>query len=404
MTGPFAQPTPPDPREVLQLPPQYYMHDIRYMTSQISRGEFCSLLGLGAVGKSTVIKMLPRWDVKLLHFTEQWAPFFVNVVLDPHLLVMLNKDGRAKAGDMWIGYELMLSQLKLQLLEIENELTQFLPNALSVFFPQNLDNIHDELHQIYEGLFKGDDLHKQAGIRHVQEAIYELLLRHPHIRLTFIFDEMEEFFNKLPPEFFQSLRGLRDMYKGRVMYITSSRAPLKDLVVNLYDPHDEAQEYKYKIMESFFELFDGQTRYMSPLDDASVQFTLQRLESRMGYSIPLRQAQQDLIRLSGSHLGLLRRGYKVAARYHGMYNRQNFIEDLLAENGVRNQCESIFWSLSESEREAVKLIANRRPLGNIPREILKDLSDKHIIHQPSPETYMAIFEIFDIWVQRQFPL
>lgn len=405
MTGPFAQPVPPDPREVLQLPPQYYIHDIRFMMSQISRGEFCSLLGLGAVGKSTLLKMLPRWDVKLLHFGEQWAPFFVNVMLDPHLFVMLNQQGRAEAGDMWMGYELMLSQLKLQLLEIESDLRRNLPNALSVFFPAEMDNIHDEIHEIYEGLFKeGNDLHKQAGIRHLQQAMYELLLRHQNIRVTFIFDEIEEFFDKLPPEFFQSLRGLRDMYKGRVMYITSSRAPMKGLAQRLYNPNDEQQEHHYKVLESFFELFDGQTRYVSPLDDASVQFTLQRLEKRMGYPIPLPQARQDLVRLSGSHVGLLRRGYKVAARYRSMYNRQHFVEDLLAEKGVINQCESIFWSLSEDEREAVKLVAHRRQLANVPRNILADLSHKHIIHQPNPDTYMPIFEIFSIWVQRQFPM
>lgn len=72
MTGPlYQQAMPTDPREILQLPPQFHFEDIQYMMSQISRGEFCSLIGLGSVGKSTLIKMLPRWDVKTLHFKDR---------------------------------------------------------------------------------------------------------------------------------------------------------------------------------------------------------------------------------------------------------------------------------------------------------------------------------------------
>jgi hypothetical protein len=401
MTAPFQQPQPQDPREMLQLPARFHINDIRFMMSQISRGEFCSLIGLGAVGKSTLVKMLPRWDVKMEHFGNQWTPYFINIMLDPHLFVMLNAQGRAEAGDMWMGYELMLSQLRMQLFDIEQDLRQKMPNALSIYFRSDINNLHDEIDRLYNELFRGDNLHKQAGIRHLQQAIYEVLLRDPNIRITFVFDEMEEFFDKLPPEFFQSLRGLRDMYKGRVMYITSSRAPLKELAKQHYNPQVKEQEHDYKVIESFFELFDGQTRYVSPLDTESVQFTLQRLEARMGYRIPLHQATQDLVRLSGSHAGLLRRGYKVAARYTGMYSIQNFVADLLAEKGISNQCESIYLSLSEDEREAVKLVAHGQALTHVPHAILTDLAHKHIVHQSN---FLPMLEIFNIWVKQNFPI
>src|SRR5690606_32080045 len=158
-------------------------------------------------------------------------------------------------------------------------------------------------------LFDAHPVLAQTGIRQLEDAVTEVLRLDRRMRIVFMFDEFEEFIN-LPAYFFQSLRGVRDDYKQRLMYVTASRFSLPELVAqHKPDPKDVG------IMEGFVELFHGFTHYISRLDNQSARASIERLERRFNTRLQP-DLERGLICTTGKHSGLLRRGFRTASRIY----------------------------------------------------------------------------------------
>ena len=361
----LAEPGPKQP-----LPDWYMQRDMVEVFSRIMAGEFCEIVGVGSAGKSNFARHMTRSDVKR-RYMHQFEPYYIMVLLNPHLMVTAD----SSVSDAWPGYEIMLSRLRRELIDLERR-------NLITTTPESGDVIA-QVERRYANLFSTHTVIAQSGIRHMEDAVYEVLALGKDWQVVFIFDEMEEFMRNLPPEFFQSLRGIRDEFKGRVMYVTTSRVPLVQIPLPETDGHDAM------VLQGFLELFHGFTYHLRPLDEQSALEVIRRLEQRNAYAMP-DSNQRRLLEATGGHAGLLRRGFLPTMTLSNSRRSDSaYFNALLSDRGVRQECEMIYDSLSEDEQEAIMAITRDHP----PDEespALQSLIDKNLIVKRNNNYYHAI--------------
>jgi hypothetical protein len=354
---------PPTPDGIF---PEYYQHaDAEYVFRQLTAGESCSLVGIGSVGKSNLMQFLTRADVKERYLGPERAPYFLMVLLNPHQMIRPQKQVLDMTGESWPGYEIMLNRLRRTL-------------AVTIYegaIPDGRDERGDVVERVahrYNYLFDAHPLFAQTGIRQLEDSITEVLRLDRRMRIVFLFDEFDEFIH-LPAYFFQSLRGVRDDYKQRVMYLTASRFTLDELTRrHKPDPADLA------IMEGFIELFHGFTHYLSRLDPQSARASLERLKRR--YNTQLQpEVERLLLYTTGRHSGLLRRAFRVTLGIYEFSGTDSlFIQLLLQDRGVMQECQSIFDSLSAEEQTLLRAIVHMQAVDE-KSDTVKHLVDKKLL-------------------------
>ena len=372
------------------LPDHHQQEDVGYVFDVLKAGESCSLVGIGSIGKSNLLRYIARDHIKKQYLGRD-APFYITVFLDPHQIIHLENDALAMAGSYWPGYELLLSRLHRVLWDMQY--------AGHIAPPDNgADSIIKLTHDYYLKLFGNDVLPTQAGIRHFEYAVYEVLQQNPRRRLAFLFDDIEAFLDCLPPEFFQSLRGVRDDFKQRVMFVTGSRHALGEVVEKL--AADRQDPGLAGDLEGFIELFHQFTRYIGPLSYASTVSAVEVFAVR--YRLSLEPGFKDnliraLFKITGGHAGLLRRcilpiipirdslGEAAAEDYPGEY----VLDYLLRDAGVLKECRIILDSLAPDELVVLRQIVNQEPVAD--SHAYKTLRDKHLIG--STETGMPAITI-----------
>lgn len=373
----IIQPITPDP-----LPLAYQHDDAEYVYRTLLAGESCALIGIGSVGKSNLLQHLARQEVKQYYLDDQ-AHFLVTVLLNPHQLVHPQKQALELTGETWQGYELMLSRLRraVYIMMYERSLGVAVEKARACF---------DRLTDYYERLFDSQPLLTQTGIRQLEDAVYDVLQLAPeHMRIVFMFDEFEQFI-KLPPIFFQSLRGVRDDHKQRLMFVTASRHSLNELAETHIEAADQA------VIEGFVELFHGFTRYIGLLDEESQKVMLRRLARRYQTDLSASIRQKLVFATggkNGTHAGLLRRGFWAVARLDHLENidERAFMRELLNDHGVYRECQTLFDSITAEEQQVIhKIVRNTHQFNDTEAGIITNLAYKHLVTQDGSRPLLTI--------------
>ncbi len=379
--------SPPD----TQLPANFQGDDTDYMLAIMRSGESCSLIGIGSVGKSNLLRSLVRLEVKQKILAED-APFYVTILLDPHLLVHSGSRAMDIGGPNWPGYELMLSGLRRAMWELNEK--NMLPATAN---PE--DSLVRRTEQGYLRLLNDNPLLAQTGMRQLEDCIYDLLVLDERWKVVFLFDELEDFMAHLPATFFQSLRGLRDNFKQRVMYITTSRKDIHELVEH-YAHTIWAKDERYsEVIEGFAELLHEHTHYVRLFDEENMRSSLNRFLKRYGLTNQFTESQQRhlnraLFAITGGHIGLARRAFLSEVDlykkgYLGDPAQRNYPPDavldmLLTDEGIHKECTIIFNSLPEAEQDALRQLALFRPVAS--GRALGRLITKRLVYQDTVPT------------------
>lgn len=342
----------------------YQRNDVRRIFEYVKAGDSCAIVGIGSVGKSNIMRHL-LWDaVKKddVNLGKAEAREVVMVFLNPHKLIFLEEDVQREVGRCWSGYEILLNALYRALIEQD----------LATDSAAEQEALGKNVREKYDTLFGGKEqpqtgLIKQAGIRHLEDALLTVFARHKDWKIVFLFDEIEEFFERLPPEFFQALRGMRDDHKEHVLFITASRSPLSEIVQEMA-PERGSKRY-IKAMEGFVELFHEATVYISPLDETSAKQAVERYLRR--YRKTPTDAQESVLKAAmyhatGGHAGLLRRSfspfwYELIRQPETPSIRQlqapELLQRIMVHPAVKEECRIIFDSLPREEREALRTLS-----------------------------------------------
>lgn len=322
--------------------PPYPAEDMKYAFTNINAAESTLFVGVGSIGKSNFLRRIADYDVKETFFHEK-AGHYLLVYLDPHKLLQPENIVQRQVGRLWAGYELLMNRLLRTLGRMAADGQWTLP-AEEVTQRQIITNATEN----YE-LMRGDSpIYAQSALRYVEDTLEDLLAERPGLHLVFLFDELEEFVRKLPAEFFQSLRGLRDDYKQQLYFVATSRYTTNDI---LYQNREQAER---TVIEGFIELFKGHQRFISRLDYRTTMRNLERYEANYHQTLP-ENIKNLLYLATHGHVGLLRTSYfaLLEREIEANPDLERFCALLLQDEGVRSECNTIIDSLLDYERDAL---------------------------------------------------
>ncbi len=337
------------------LPLTFRADVVKPIYQTLAAGDSCSVVGIGSVGKSNLLRFLRRDDVRQAQLGESWTTYLL-VYIDINKILKLSR---------WGLFELMLHQLLIDLTNLGAD-------------QQVLETL-DELHQR-----AAQPKTRYLALRHLDRAI-RLVCHQLGLRLVFLFDEFDELCRRMAPEGFSALRALRDDYKYQVMYLVATRLELERL-------RDEIKE-----IEAFEELVTPHTFWLGPYSEADARFMLHRLASR--HKMPLDEdSTTKILEATGSHPGLLREGYSVFRK-----SPDDFFDALVKSIKAQAECQRIWLSLSSQEQEGMLALTDQGHAPDELTDIIQRLCHKGLVRGETPEDTHIFSSIFGAYIRQQGP-
>jgi hypothetical protein len=304
----------------------------------VHAGVSAEIIGVGSVGKSNFVRHLVRRDVQdqFLYGRFQEQAHCVFIGLDANsLLAPIPSAMDPTQPSSWNGYELITSRL------LRAVATHQLLNHLPPGDPAHPDQLYAMYLQMWP---EGSDKVHIIAFRYLEDIVQRIFDVSNNLRLIFIFDEFEKFLAELPPRFFQTLRSLRDQYKDRVIYLTTSRQIMPLLI----------DQNRYDDYEPFIELFSR--HFLLPYRPSDTEQTFRRMSVRRDLPAPPLELREQLMAVTGGHAGLLRAAFSAYAPHNLLKPNMSDIEvisTLLHITEIQDECKTIWRSLSPAERQVL---------------------------------------------------
>ena len=340
----------------LPIPVSFRAEIVQQVVRMLRAGESCALIGVGSSGKSNIARHLARADVRQEYFdVEAGATVVIYLNCKPfahksppefylHALDQLTRALEAHTGPL-AGQRDAVSALW--------QAAQADPNVLAL---RNLDQALGVL--------------TRAGALH----------------LIFALDDCDDLLSQVAPVFFSDLRGLRDNYKVRVVYLTLTRREPAFLRENTPE------------FEELFELLSapGHTIAVAPYVPTDAMLMLRRLAARQVPPRVLSETEAGrLVGLSGGHAGLLRSMF-FATQYNS-----DLAEAVLTAEGwerlaghadVEGECRKIWDSLEVEEQEDLgRIVQRQQPSTDGLRRLERRGLVRLHLNRP-PEIFAPVFE------------
>jgi hypothetical protein len=286
-------------------PITYRAEIIQPILTSIAAGECCSIVGISGAGKSNMMQHLLRPEV-VAHYLGDRAEQLRFVIVDANLLA---------EWSAWGFFEGLYDHL------------------LSAVKPEVPPDVASGLQTAHAQILASTG-HYATALRSCVDLIGLLC---DQMRLVLLFDEFDPLFAQLSEQVLRNLRGLRDRYKYRLMYLTFTRQPL----VMLRDDQD------WEIIEPFVELLSLGELGLRPLCQTDAIDEVARFAHRHQRALdPMLSA--TIAELSGGHPALLRALVQQELIAPGTVGKQNERLHLLPV--IRLECAKIWQQLTGGEQ------------------------------------------------------
>jgi len=298
-----------------ERPLAYRSEIVEPVLHSVAAGECCSLVGVSGVGKSNLLQQLQRPDV-LQHYLRAQAQPLRLVVIDANFMA----DWTA-----WGFFE---------------GLTEALLVALGADLPP----------AAYEALRKGHECvlattaNAALALRQCATTLAQLCAER---RIVLLFDEFDPLFTQLSGSVLRNLRGLRDRFKYRLMYVTVSRQPLALL----------RDEDEWDAVEPFVELLSLRELSIGPLSVADAADEVSRFAARHQAEVAAALCQ-NIVAQSGGHPALLRALTQLALTHPESLDQSLKLHQLPT---VQLECAKIWQQLTGDEQDDLLPVAHRQP-------------------------------------------
>jgi len=314
------------------LPLSFRSAVVDKILSYLQAGDSCSLVGIGSVGKSNLLRFLQQEDVRRAKLGKQW---------NKYLFIYIDTNKMLEQSD-WGLFELMLHQL----------LAEFSKRKIDSEIFQTIDNL-------YARSTESNTQH--LALRYLDRAISTICGR-LGLRLVFLFDEFDHLCRTLPSQTFAALRALRDDNKYFLMYIVATRVDLQRLSDGKTD------------IEAFEELVTPNTIWLMAYPEDDARLMLHRLTERHHVEMMNEAGIHKLLSKTGGHPGLIRAVFGIA------YKQSANLDDLKAtDKQVQDECQRIWHSLAEDEQMVLaNLVSGGKP-NVLPPEMLERLQMKGLV-------------------------
>ncbi|NTU79898.1 MAG: hypothetical protein HGA45_10920 [Chloroflexales bacterium] len=336
---------------LLPLPLTYRAALIERVAATLRAGECCSIVGAGGVGKTNLARFLLRADVQAAYLGDRPT---MAVLVDINALA----DGRSP--------EFALLELIIHRLIREAE-RRAMPDSLLA----SLDRLHATL------LGQGDTV---LALRYLERICGRLCDEHD-LRLVLVFDQFDEIWRAFDARLFLNLRYLRDEFKYRLVFLTITRQPLRQLRLRARDD--------LAAVESFWEIFEPHVFGLGMYNEADARFQLERITCRLGRPLD-EELARAAIAASGGHSQLLRAlAWKLAAGAP-----MGDPEALLAFPEVDQECAKLWEDLGPDEQRVARLLATEMALDPADGEALAMLRLVELVYGEPPQLFAPLFAAY----------
>lgn len=274
----------------------------------IDAGECCSVVGMSGVGKSNAIQQLRRPDVLANYLGAQ---------VEPPAFALIDSNTLPDWGP-WGLFEGCLAALAAA-----DELGPEVCAATRLLHAEVLAS---------PGMYP-------LAVRRCAEA---LALACATRKVVLLFDEFDPLFATLPAIALRNLRGLRDRFKYRLVYVTFSRQPLTAL----------RGDEDWDDVEPFVELLTAAELGLGPLASPDATDEAARVAGRLGVPCSALLAGR-IAELSGGHPALIRALVYLAGQGRDLAAAGALLDDPM----LRLECVKIWEQLSDDEQEAAHAVA-----------------------------------------------
>lgn len=343
--------------------------EIAFTLERANAGSAISLVGIGSVGKSNLLSHLLNPVVHTHYLGSEASATLKLINIDANMLAPLAQGHNDAAHHTWAGLELMMHRLFL------------------AFYP--FDTLPQEdaraFYSTYQALQDGrNPLFASLAPRYFELGLTYFIRR--GFRIVFLLDEFETLLSRMPITFFLILRGLRDVYKGSLSYITFARAPIPSLV--------ERMAIDALAIEPFAELFNDNVRYIGPYNRQDASDMMASLAKRSNRALP-EQTVTALLDATGGFAGLIRAGWALIESQPGVLTQQH-PEDLpsrlLQRRAIQLECQVIWDSLNTAEQTVLHSVVRQTPytIDSDIEDAITMLLQKHLLRLNREQNRLAV--------------
>jgi DNA-binding winged helix-turn-helix (wHTH) protein len=306
--------------------------EVDRILSALQVGDSCSIVGVGSIGKSNLLRFLQQEDVRRAKLGKKW---------NKYLFLYIDTNKFLGQSD-WGLFELMLHQLLAELSRKEID-----PEIL-----QAVDNLYGRATEAST---------QHLALRYLDRAVSTICGR-LGLRLVFLFDEFDDLCRTLPSQAFAALRALRDDNKYFLMYVVATRIDLQRLNNSKTD------------IEAFEELVTPNTIWLMAYSEEDARLMLHRLAERHHVEMMNESGIHKILSKTGGHPGLIRTVFNI------VYEQLANLDDLNATNKqVQDECQRIWHSLAEDEQMALANLVSGGKHNVIPLEMMERLRVKGLV-------------------------
>lgn len=290
--------------------------------ARISAGESCTIVGASSMGKTRMINFLHQSNAQAKYLKEKAENLFVWYV---------NCNKVPEVTD-WGLYQVMLNAVV----------------NISLDSPAVSPRSYDEFANFRNSVVVSRDAYHGFSIL---ETVVNTLIRREKLHVVVLFDDFHKLYPHISANALEYLRAIRDDHKNLFSYILFMR----QLPVLLRDKKDH---------ESFYELTSSIYVYgLTPYDNDEADRMINHLVERKKLTLS-DHIKGKIRRYSGGHPGLIMALTGVAEtgpEKFGLEERECILA-LLEEQPVREECERLWDSLLDVERESfLALIRKEAP-------------------------------------------
>ncbi|MBV9229612.1 MAG: winged helix-turn-helix domain-containing protein [Chloroflexi bacterium] len=291
---------------------EFREEDVRYAMQSLLIGKSCALIGVGGIGKTSLLRQLVSTPVRQ-HYLNG----------DHHHFIFLPIDAHEVAKPSSLAYYRLMASLLEPVLERNGQL-------LPIRNPLSMTN---------------EELARQA----LFDRVDALVSTNEHLILVFFFDEFDVAFTEVEPHFFRVLLALRNRAQGRICYVIASN----NMPALICDGRS-----RKVVREMFVELFNGNVRGIKPFEGRDAQTMLEQDLAQKDQVSP--ELQRLALEITGAHPGLLKSTLDALSEGSIEAEEQDIpeqiIEKLLYDMPVVSRCEQLWNSLSEIEQYCLKYV------------------------------------------------
>lgn len=306
--------------------------EVNKILSIIQSGDSCSLIGIGSVGKSNLLRFLQQEDARRAKLGQDW---------DKYLFVYVDVNKMLQQSD-WGLFELMLHQILVGISQQDVDILMY----------EAIDALHQRA---------TEPATQHLALRYLERTL-ALICNRLDLRVVFLIDEFDILRGTLSTQTFAALRSLRDDYKYRLMYVVTARTDLSRL-----------QEASADI-EAFEELVTPNIIWLMAYSEDDARLMLHRLSERHHVEMMNEADIRKILSKTGGHPGLLRAVFGTA------YKQSANLDDLKAtDKQVQEECQRIWHSLAEDEQMALANLVSGGKHNVTPPEMMGRLRMKGLV-------------------------